>query len=145
MDLLLPPEDKGNCHIVILVPGIQDIPVTNSVNWNRPMMPYALYDESFGDKLTWNYPFDQIARSKAFQLWHDQNDGRGPTPAHLLLPGDTPYWGGVKREGIVVSCSGFDEADDRMAAGMIAEICIALAKRKFASSEDKRKGVNFLS
>ena len=142
---LLPRKDRGNCHVVVLVPAIKDDRANDFRDWpNYPIKPEPIYEGSFGEPATWQYPFKEIARCKASQLWEGQNDGRGPTAAHLLLPGDTPYWGGVKREGIVVAVSGFDEHFDRMAAGMIAEICIALARQAYLESEDVKDGANFL-
>ena len=64
---------------------------------------------------------------------------------HLLFLGDTPYWGGVKREGIVVACSGVQPHFDRMIAGMVADGLIAMAYELWMTSEDKQEGASFLS
>lgn len=136
---------RQSCHIVILVPSMKndgpDYP-----DWpSYPIEPFALYDQTIGDKSDWTGKCDDIARCKALQLWHDRNDDRTNVMPHLLFPGDTIYWGGVKRQGIVVTCSGVQPWFDKMIAGMIADICIALAYNTWMTSEDKKLGVDFLT
>lgn len=112
---------SGMCHIVILVPSRKVDSPSDCLD------PYLLCEKSFGDVSKWPHEFNRIARSKAYQLWQGRNDGQTDCVPHLLMPGDTPWWGGVKREGIVVACSGFEPHFDRMLAGMVADACIALA------------------
>ena len=95
--------------------------------------------------ITWVYPLVEIAQCKALQLWHGRNDGRTDIMPHLLFPGDAPFWGGVKRDGIVVVCSGLEPHYDRMIAGMVADMCIARAYDAWMQSEDKKKDVALLT
>jgi len=117
------------CHIVILVPVMNydqdDYP-------NHPIEPSVLYEYSLGDPKKWPHNFASIARCKALQLWHDRNDGRTDCMPHLLFFGDTPFWGGVKRRGIVVACSGFQPHFDKMFSGIIADMCIGMAYDRWA-------------
>ncbi|PIQ68706.1 MAG: hypothetical protein COV91_02745 [Candidatus Taylorbacteria bacterium CG11_big_fil_rev_8_21_14_0_20_46_11] len=82
---------------------------------------------------------------KAIQLWHDRNDDRTNIMPHLLFSGDTVYWGGVKRHGIVVACSGVQPWFDKMFSGMIADMLVGIAYNAWMLSEDKRQGVDFLT
>jgi hypothetical protein len=115
------------CHIVILVPSGEVNSPSDYLN------SHLLYEKSFGNTGKWPHEFAEIARSKAYQLWQERNDGRTDCIPHLLMPGDTPWWGGVRREGIVVACSGFHPHFDKMFAGMVADTCIALAYDAWSS------------
>lgn len=111
--------NRPTCHVVIVVP------TQGSAN---EIIPYVLYEKTHGEREGWGeHHFNHIATSKSFQLWYDRHDGGTCAVPHLLMPGDTPYWGGVKREGIVVACSGVQPYFDRMISGMVADACIALA------------------
>jgi len=122
------------CHIVVLVPE----QITRAEDGSElvypdyPVRPAILFEQSYGvvepddpcddEGLRWTADYADIARCKAFKLWHGMNDGRTDILPHLMYSGDCPYWGGVKRDGIVVSCSGFEPWFDRMIAGMVAEM-----------------------
>jgi len=80
----------------------------------------------------------------ALQLWHGRNDDRTDRIPHLLFPGDTPCWGGVKRHGIVVTCSGFQPHFGKMFSGMVADMCIGLSYNAWDQTKDdfvKSRGV----
>ena len=129
-------------HIVILVPAME---LRGGIAWpNYEIHPHALCEWGMSKK-KWKYPLDEIAQCKALQLWHGRNDGRTDIMPHLLFPNDTPFWGGVKRDGIVVTCSGLEPCFDRMLAGMIADMCIALAYNAWMTSKDRKKDVAFLA
>ena len=135
------------CHVVILVPSVEDVRTTGYPDYpNYPIEPGMLYERSFGDKKQWSHPFAEIAKCKALQLWRGQNvDGNMNCQAHLLFSDDTPFWGGVKRQGIVIACSGFKPYWDQMISGMIADALIALARHAYETSEDKAEDRNFLT
>lgn len=134
------------CHIVILVPSMVDDRESDYPEWpDYDVIPHLLYEHSIGDKSGWEYPFDNIARCKALQLWHGRNDDRTDCMPHLLFPGDTPFWGGVKRHGIVVTCSGVQPWFDKMTSGMIADMCIGLAYNQWMTGFDRNDDRNFLS
>ena len=134
-------------HLVILVPSMEDVRAADYPDWpNYPVHPHLLYERSEGDKEDWEYPFDDIARCKALQLWQDRNDdGQTDSNAHLLFPGDTPYWGGVKRHGLVVGFSGEKPWIDQMISGMTADMLKALGRDNFETSADKANGHSFLT
>lgn len=134
-------------HIVILVPAMLDERVANYPNWpNYTVRPHLLYEQSEGTKESWEYPFADIARCKALQLWQNRNDdGQTDSNAHLLFPGDTPYWGGVKRHGMVVAFSGERPWIDQLISGNTADMLKALGRDAFERSSDKTEGLSFLS
>jgi len=127
------------CHVVVLVPAMErPLFAEAGTKWtNYVTQPHFLYHHSVG-RTRWPYRFDDIASSKALQLWHDRNDGQADIMPHLLFSGDAPFWGGVKRSGIVVTCSGVQPYFDRMIAGMAADMCIGLAYHAWMESDDKK-------
>ncbi|PID51893.1 MAG: hypothetical protein CR972_04710 [Candidatus Moraniibacteriota bacterium] len=127
-------------HTIVLVPAITDDRERDYPDYpHYPIEPYLLYEESFGDKSNWEHPYDEVVKCKGLQVWHDRSDGKSITP-HLLYPGDTPYPGGVKREGIVVAYSGVQEHFDRMIAAIIADIIISLAKHAMLNDPEATRG-----
>ncbi|MFZ2484670.1 MAG: hypothetical protein WAW81_01880 [Minisyncoccia bacterium] len=132
------PLNRRMCHIVVLVPAMKKVSRDYP---NHLIKPHVLLEHSFGPRSEWPWKFDEIARSKALQLWHDRLD----VMPHLLSPGDTPFWGGVKRHGIVVACSGVQPWFDKMISGMVADTCVALAQDCWENSQDKKDDVCFLT
>jgi hypothetical protein len=132
---------RQHCHIVILVPE-----VTEGDDWMKSTTSaHCLYEHSVGAESDWQHPFKDIARSKANQLWQGRSTGNFQTQFHLLCQGETLYWGGVAREGIVVTCSGFQEYFDRLIAGIVADTLIALALNNWDTSDDKKDVATFLT
>ncbi len=126
-------------HIVIIVPAMKDERAEDYPSWpDYPLHPYPLYEQSLGEPSAWKYDYMSIARCKALQLWHGRNDDRTDCVPHLLFPGDTPFWGGVKRRGIVVAFSGVQPYFDKMISGMVADMCVGLAHHTWMVSADKR-------
>lgn len=143
-NMLLPHRDQ--LHVVVLVPGMADHYEEDYPNWpDYPLKPVVLYEESRGKPEEFEYPFDNIARCKALQLWTDRNDDRTDCIPHLLFRGDTPYWGGVKRRGIVVACSGLKPWVDKLISGMVADILVALAHAAWMNSTDRKDEESFLT
>lgn len=135
---------KEGC-VVVLVPAIKDDRGIDDTDWTAlQLQPHCICNMRFGDKTKWEHPFDGIAMCKALQLWDGRNDGRNGPIAHLLFPGDTPYYGGVKREGLVVAVSGLQSYFDQMVAGVITDILIGLAAHKLATSEERLNNRDFL-
>jgi hypothetical protein len=133
------------CHIVVLVPAMVDDREKDFPEWpNYPTTAFPLYQKSVGKEL-WNHSFDNIARCKALQLWTDRNDDRTTSVPHLLFSGDTPFWGGVKRRGIVVTCSGVQPWFDKMISGLSADIMVALAHDAYENDGERKSGISFLS
>lgn len=123
-----------NCHIVVLVP----------VKENGRVVPHPILDKSYGKKIDWKYPLDQIARSKASQLYYGQNDGRTDIQPHLLFPGDTVYWGGDKLERFVTALSGYECWQDKALSRMNNAALIARVNDAFQASKEKKHNLNFL-
>lgn len=111
---------------------------------NYVITPTVLYEASLNREL-WTGEYDNIARCKGLQLWHDRNDDRTDVMPHLLFPGDTPFWGGVKRRGIVVSGSGIQSHFDKMICGMVADMIVAMAYDAWMTSKDREDKLAFLS
>ncbi len=118
-------------HIVLFVPQV------NGEGWNTLSKPFMLAEHSEGERGNWPYPFAEIAYSKALQCWHERNDDRTDIMPHLLVSGEAPFWGAVKRQGIVVACSGVQPYFDKMIAGIVADMVIARAYHAWITSEDK--------
>jgi hypothetical protein len=143
---LRPHLKRHHCHVVVLVPGMEDAREADYPDWpDYPLKPVALYEQSVGDPAQWEHRYDNIARCKALQLWTDRNDDRTSPIPHLLFSGDTPYWGGVKRRGIVVTCSGVQPWFDKLISGIVADTIVALAHHAYENDEETKKDVDFLS
>lgn len=137
---------REHFHIVVLVPGKgEDREKGFYEHPNYLLAPVCLYELSVGEKSEWEHDYSYIARSKAHQLWTDRNSDRPMVTPHLLFSGDTPYWGGVKRRGIVVACSGVQPWFDQMISGIVADVLVALAHDAYENDEERKKGVDFLS
>ena len=136
---------RNQCHVVVIVPGMEDAREKDYPDYpDYPLHPIVLFERSL-DPAGWEHPYDNIARCKALQLWTDRNDDRTAPIPHLLFPGDTPYWGGVKRRGIVVACSGVQPWFDKMISGIVADVIVALAHNAYENDEERKAGVNILS
>ncbi len=141
----LPKPTDPQCHIVILVPAMEDARDQGYPKWPAyNLEPHCLCQRSVGDKTKWTDPLDEVAQCKALQLWHGRNEGGTDIVPHLLFPSDTRWWGGVKRNGIVVTCSGFHCHQDKMLAGLIADLCIGLSYNEWVISPDHKDSINFL-
>lgn len=126
-------------HIVILVPAMLAWNTEPEPLYpNNPIRPHVLYEESNLDAEDWKYDYKNIAQCKALQLWQDRNDDRTDCIPHLLFPSDTPFYGGVKRRGIVVAYSGEEPYIDKMISGMVADMCVGLAHAAWMASPDKK-------
>ncbi|OHA84601.1 MAG: hypothetical protein A2408_03040 [Candidatus Yonathbacteria bacterium RIFOXYC1_FULL_52_10] len=128
---------RGQLHVVVLVPGMKDDRPDYSEWPNYQIQPVALYEHTLGNAKDFPYPFIEISRCKAIQLWHDRNDDRTDIVPHLLFPGDAPFWGGVKRRGIVVACSGIQPWLDKLVSGMVADLIVALTHNSWMGSDDR--------
>lgn len=112
-------------HVVVLNPGVRfDDPVLyeNAV----------LAERSFGDRASWEHPYDQIAHAKAKLSWRTGLDTHVALQLRpdLIGKGDVVYRGGVCFNGIVVACSGVEAEYDEMFARWIAAAIYGLAARR---------------
>lgn len=114
---------RRDLHIVVLDPVVDYV--------DGSLLP-AIYEFSFGNPIKWEHRFDTIARAKALVTW------RTGLPTHLvqqsfpyLLQGrDTPLWGSVNLEGIIVAASGVQPWFDEMISYQVAAACRALCISK---------------
>ena len=137
---------RHQLHVVVLVPGMTNHVVEDYPDWpDYPLKPVLLHEKSFGNKAEFGKPYDEIARCKALQLWTDRNDDRTDCVPHLLFKGDTPFWGGVKRRGLVVTCSGVQPWIDKLISGIVADTLVAMAHQAWTDSADRAGGENFLT
>lgn len=138
------PKSHSNCHIVVLVPSLN----VKSGKWPNYSIRAYPFQKSFGDDpKTWKRPYNEIAQCKAFQMWTGRSDGSSICP-HLLFSEDTPFWGGVSRDGIIVTCSGQPQHIDRLISGIAANTIQALAVIAYESDPDHpgtNEATNFLS
>ena len=135
-----PKRDVG--HVTVMVPVMTKRKKKGCPNAHE-IIAYTLCEVSFKNKsCKWTADYREIARGKALQLWQDRNDGRTDIVPHLLYQEEHPYWGGVKRDGIVVACSGVEPWFDRMISGMVADMIIAGAYHAWMKSKDKKSEPN---
>lgn len=137
---------RRQCHVVILVPGMPDHREEEYPDWpDYPTGAKLLYQESYGTPEEFEHDFVGIAQCKALQLWTGRANGGTDILPHLLFPGDTPYWGGAAREGIVVACSGVQPWIDRLIANLVIDILVAMAYGDWMESDDKKNQVSFIT
>lgn len=101
-----------------------------------------LTEYSFGDSSRWEHPYHLIARSKALVAMRAKADSI-TVQTHMpwkYREDETPYGGGVYRDGIVVGVSGVQWYFDQMFAEMIAAalkaFCIEKMQAELAKDED---------
>ena len=83
----------------------------------------------FGDQAKWKLDYEAMALSKAEK---SVRTGKSSVniEAHYLREGDTPYWGSVVLDDIVVACSGVESHYDEMFSMWIASTIKALCKQR---------------
>jgi len=140
---LLPPK-RHECHVIVIVPGMEDDRPDYPKYPDYPIHPVVLCEYTAGDPKKFAHPYCDIARCKGLQLWHGRNDDRTCNQPHLLFPGDTPFWGGVKRRGIVVACSGLQPWIDKFISGMVADLLVAMAHGAWEDCPEEARGDSFL-
>lgn len=110
----------GVLHIVVMDPSLTpgDCPFDSAV----------LYEQSVGDRSSWDVDHAAFARSKAQLSWQHRMDSRclQLMQPHLLRSVDALLWGGVWLDGIVVAASGampiWDEAFSLTVAGHLRSL-----------------------
>ncbi len=133
------------CHVVVLVPSMVADRGAGYPNYPRyPIEPHLLGEVSLRED-PWTGQYNDIAQCKALQEWQGRNDDRTDIMPHLLFPGDTRFWGAVKRYGIVVACSGIQPWLDKTISGMSIELMVGMAYEAYMQSDDYKNGVSFLT
>lgn len=104
-----------------------------------------LHSECIGYEDKRENPYYQIALSKATISWRTGMPSREVAlfAPHLLRKGDTPYYGGVVRDGLIVAASGVQSYFDEMVAGYVADTCIGLSHFMMHPIQEAKQ-VNFL-
>lgn len=109
-------------------------------------VPYLFRSQYLGDTSTKpGHDYLTFAESKAFQLSEARNDDRTDVVPHLLMPGDAPLWGGVKRDGIVVACSSLKPWLDKAFAGVVADLIIGLSYEAYMNSPEAKERTCIIS
>lgn len=130
---------RQHLHIVVVDPRIKP--------WDSiPFEKAILWEKSFGNKEEWEYPYDQIARSKAKQAWREQRSNivtQAVAPA-TLQPGDTIYNGGFFYEGVAVGTSGIEWEHDMLISGWVAITVQQIAQRALQLFKADNPEENFL-
>lgn len=103
---------RGDFHVVVANPLISP----GSLAKEEWMQTGIFFEMSYGDVSSWDAPFDDIARSKAYLSWQHQMptqhlQSRCP---YLLQSGDTVYYGSAVEDRLVVAVSGFQPYFDAM-------------------------------
>lgn len=127
---------RPHIHIVSLDPSVpfmvgRDLPI--------------LFEHSIGrDK--WEHPYDRIARSKASISWRTGLPSREVAleKPHLLLPGDTLYWGSAVVDGIVSAASAVEPYFDEMFARTMSSALSAAAQHQRARFMEQEGAPDFL-
>ncbi len=111
-------DGRSNLHLVVLDPD----------------NGRSLYEESFGEKTTWQHPYDEIALAKASLCWHNEMVGRNvqKDAPWLYERGDTRYVGGVFENGLVAAASGLQDYFDEMISWMVVYAIQALCREVIA-------------
>jgi hypothetical protein len=78
----------------------------------------------------WDADYAEFARAKARLSWRTQRDSHvlQATAPHLVQADETPLWGSVAIDGIVVGVSGADPVFDEALAGTVAMCLRAVIK-----------------
>ena len=135
---------RFDLHVVVADPAVMPWDLCRG---NDRVISWILYEESFGNKAEWEYPYDLIARSKTELSWlYGMTTQRIQTEApHLLRDGDTIYFGSAVGFGLTVGVSGVKAYHDQMIAEWILSACRAIVLEKVAKGElPLDAGGNFL-
>lgn len=116
---------RNTLHVVVLDPAVRfDDPVLyeNAV----------LAEKSFGNRETWEHPYDERAHAKAKLSWRTALDIHVVLQFRpdLLQEKDVLYRGGIWFNGAAVACSGVEAEYGEMFARWIAAAIYGVAARR---------------
>ncbi len=122
-------QDREVCGMGFLAVAILD---PSRQPAETPFADALLLEHAVGDETQWDADYGAFAREKARLCWQTGLDSRIlQAQPHLLRRGDSPLWGAVNLEGIVVAVSGaqpwYDEAFALALAAMLR--CLALREQ----------------
>jgi len=126
--------DGTDLHIVIMDPARPCTRADPSRSWEQ-FEEAILYQEIIGDRKTWKYPYDDIARSKAYMTWRSGVPSRTiqTDEPWLYAEGDTRYVGSVvlgRTGSLVVAASGVEDYFDEMFSLMVAAAIQGLCRER---------------
>ena len=119
---------------------ISAVEAINPNDANKSFKENCLLVTGFGDPDAWELDYERIALSKAEKSVRTGISSAVVEP-HYFREGDTPYWGSVALDGIVVGCSGVEGFYDEMFSMWIAAAIKALCKKRIA---ELPKGQHFI-
>ncbi len=133
-------------YLVVIVPKMV---VDEKLEWpeSYSLKPHAIFQKSLGDRKKWPRNFEEIAKSRALQLWQ----GRSPvgdeysTP-YLLFEGDEPHNRGFA-DGtglLVVSFSGYSYDGDLDVSRFLNEVLIGESCQNFCERFLKNHDKDFV-
>jgi hypothetical protein len=119
---------SGVFHVVVLDPMCTPE--------NATFEEAILAERSYGKpRKEWEVDFAAYARAKARVSWHARRDSHAvqALAPQLRQADDTPLWGGVYLDGLVVAASGAEPQYDEAMSGMVALLIRALLKGRAGS------------
>ena len=119
---------------------ISAVEAINSNDARKSFKDNCLLVTGFGDTDGWALDYERIALSKAEKSVRTGLSSAMVEPQYFC-EGDTPYWGSVALDGIVVGCSGVEGFYDEMFSMWIAAAIKALCKKRIA---ELPKGQHFI-
>lgn len=119
------------------------ISATEVINPNNPDKSFkdnCFLVTGFGERSAWKLDYERMALSKAEKSVRTGLSSVN-IEAHYFREGDTPYWGSVVLDDIVVACSGVEAHYDEMFSMWIASAIKALCKKRIS---ELPKGQHFI-
>lgn len=106
-----------------------------------------IYAESMGNPDNWQYPYEDIAKSKGRISWETGLPSQivQERDPYLLRPEDTPYFGTAVQNGLVVFVSGVEAFNDQLFAEWYASAVRAESIRLRLHMMEKAPGINLWS
>jgi hypothetical protein len=116
--------DSGFLHIVVMDPAAT--PADTSFD------DAILHEHSVGDRARWDADYAAFARAKTQLSWRHQRDGAvvQRLRPYTVRNDETPLFGSVALDGIVVGVSGAFPWFDEAYAGVVAMCLRALARQR---------------
>jgi hypothetical protein len=101
--------EESHLHIVFMTPIL--VPISSTQDKESGLKRAMLFEHSVGPKDEWEFPYDEIARDKAFTAWLHGMDSREVIERHLkgeplLRVGSTVWAGGIYRYNLPIGVSG---------------------------------------
>ena len=124
-------ERARDCGHIVIIGPMMTISNNEFYPSKHSIKPIVIYQESIGStaKVSWEFPFDEIAQCKALQIWQERNTpGHMSSQAHMLFEGDTPFWGAHREGMLVVGFSGIQSHYDQMICKITTATIVARAE-----------------